>query len=372
MTLISIGGVAIGVWALTVVLSVMNGFEGDLKARILGQNAHGMLMKAGAERVHRVAAGARPGALGPRRGRRHPLPLQRGDDLLRGSGSPARCVKGIDPATIGTVTDLPASIERGGKLDWLSTPELIPASPLRDARRAARRAAGCPASWWGGRWPARCASTSATRSTSSRPFGDLGPGGPQPKSRPFRVAAIFYSGMYEYDAKFAYLDLDEAQRFFGTGDGVTGLELKVSDVDRARPILSRVAAALGGYPYRTKDWGELNRNLFSALQHGEAGDGGDPRLHRAGGQLHHRGHPDHAGAGEDPRDRGPQVDGGRDPLGHEDLRHRGDDHRRGRHLLRAGAGLRHLPAGRPTSASRSTRRSTTSTTCRSGSTRRSG
>ena len=142
------------------------------------------------------------------------------------------------------------------------------------------------------------------------PFGDLGPGGPQPKSRAFRVAAVFFSGMYEYDAKFAYLELDEARRFFGTGDGITGLELKVTDVDRARAILARVSAALGGWPYRTKDWGELNRNLFSALQHGEAGDGGDPRLHRAGGQLHHRGHPDHAGAGEDPRDRGAQVDGG--------------------------------------------------------------
>ncbi len=99
------------------------------------------------------------------------------------------------------------------------------------------------------------------------PLGDLGPAGPQPKSRPFRVAAIFFSGMYEYDSKFAYLDLAEAQRFFGTGDAVTGLEVKVPDVDAARAGHDAGSqVALGGYPYRTKDWGELNRNLFSALQ----------------------------------------------------------------------------------------------------------
>ena len=97
------------------------------------------------------------------------------------------------------------------------------------------------------------------------PFGDIGPAGPQPKSRPFRVAGILYSGFYEYDAKFAYLQLAEAQRFFGTGDSVTGLELKMKDVNTARPVMRRVLGALEGYPFRTKDWGEMNRNLFSAL-----------------------------------------------------------------------------------------------------------
>ncbi len=97
------------------------------------------------------------------------------------------------------------------------------------------------------------------------PFGDLGPAGPQPKSRPFRVAGIFYSGMYEYDSKFAYVDLSESQRFFGT-TSVTGLELRVNNVDAAKTILSRVVYALGGWPFRAKDWGELNRSLFSALQ----------------------------------------------------------------------------------------------------------
>jgi lipoprotein-releasing system permease protein len=98
------------------------------------------------------------------------------------------------------------------------------------------------------------------------PHGDLGPAGPQPKSRPFRVAAIFHTGMYEYDSKYAYVALAEAQRFFGAGESVTGLQLKTRDVDAARPVIRRVLTTLEGYPYRVKDWGELNRNLFSALQ----------------------------------------------------------------------------------------------------------
>ena len=264
MTLISIGGVAIGVWALTVVLSVMNGFEGDLKGRILKQNAHGILMKAGQNeftgwRQVRDQVLAVPGVVGASPFLYNEVMLSSGQRLT------GALLKGIDPATIGTVTDLPASVEKGGKLEWLTTPELIPQGALRDLDEpAARRPlAGIVV----GREMARSLRIDVGDQVNViSPFGDLGPGGPQPKSRPFRVAAVFYSGMYEYDAKFAYLDLDEARRFFGTGDGITGLELKVADVDRARPILARVGAALGGWPYRTKDWGELNRNLFSALQ----------------------------------------------------------------------------------------------------------
>ncbi len=263
MTLISIGGVAIGVWALTVVLSVMSGFEADLKRKILGHNAHGMVMKYGQneftdwretrERVRNV-----PGVTGATPFLYNEVMIAAGQNLT------GAVVKGIDPATIGTVTDLPAAVEEG-QLAWLSTPALVPVSPVRDAAAPPER----------GPLPGIVIGRELARSLRVfvgdqvnvvSPFGDLGPAGPQPKSRSFRVAAIFYSGMYEYDAKFAYLELAEAQRFFATGDAVTGLELKVKDVDAARAVMGRIQSALGGYPYRTKDWGELNRNLFSALQ----------------------------------------------------------------------------------------------------------
>ncbi|TMA11626.1 MAG: FtsX-like permease family protein [Deltaproteobacteria bacterium] len=98
------------------------------------------------------------------------------------------------------------------------------------------------------------------------PLGEMTPTGPVPRSRPFRVACILYSGMYEYDSKFVYIGIPEAQRFFRMGENVVGLELKFADVDAARALGRRVVAALGGFPYRTKDWAELNRNLFSALK----------------------------------------------------------------------------------------------------------
>jgi lipoprotein-releasing system permease protein len=161
------------------------------------------------------------------------------------------------------VTDLPEAIEEG-KLEWLSNPDAIPLPVARDA--ATPVAAGVLPGIVVGREMARSLRVFVGDQLNLvSPLGDIGPAGPQPKSRAFRVAAIFYSGFYEYDAKFVYLELAEAQRFFGTGDSVTGLEVKVANVDAARATLKRVQVALGGFPYRTKDWGELNRNLFSAL-----------------------------------------------------------------------------------------------------------
>ncbi len=263
MTLISIGGVAIGAWALTVVLSVMSGFEADLKRKILGHNAHGMVMKYGQNdftdwRTTRDRVLGVPGIAGATPFLYNEVMISAGQNLT------GAVLKGIDPATIGTVTDLPGSVE-DGRLEWLSDPARVPVAPARDAAEAPAR--GPLPGIVIGRELARALRIFVGDQVSVvSPFGDLGPAGPQPKSRPFRVAGIFYSGMYEYDAKFAYLELGEAQRFFGTGDSVTGLELKVKDVDAARAAMGRIQAELGGYPFRTKDWGELNRNLFAALQ----------------------------------------------------------------------------------------------------------
>ena len=114
--------------------------------------------------------------------------------------------------------------------------------------------------------PRACGSSSATRCNVVSPLSnELGPTGPIPKSRPFRVAAIFFSGMYEYDSKFAYIALPEAQKFFSLDGAVTGLELKVDDIDATRRITRDILFKLDGYPYHTKDWGEMNRNLFAAL-----------------------------------------------------------------------------------------------------------
>jgi lipoprotein-releasing system permease protein len=287
MTLISIGGVAIGVWALTVVLSVMSGFKGDLKAKILGTRSHGMVMKYGQNnfaewREVRQEVLAVPGVVGA-------TPFLYNEVMVSADQSlTGTLLEAIDPGTVGTVIDLPRTIQEG-KLEYLEHPERIP-PPL--GRRGSGGSSDEPVSKRGPSaddGPAPAAGPVRTPSTVLpgivigkemahvlrvsvgdvvnviSPLGDLGPSSPQPKSRQLRVAAVFYSGMYEYDSKLGYIELSEGQRLLGTGQSVTGLEIKVRNADEARPILRRVLAALEGYPYRVRDWGELNRNLFSAL-----------------------------------------------------------------------------------------------------------
>jgi lipoprotein-releasing system permease protein len=300
MTLISIAGVAIGVWALTVVLSVMSGFTSDMKQKILGANAHGMVLKYGDGdftewRDVRTKVLEVPGVVGA-------TPFLYNEVMLSADRNlTGAIVRGIEAKTTGTVTELPRSVEEGD-LDNLDHPEKIPpprfggandrlfddpvdeprpaGTALKvDARTSAGKVSSAPREPGPERLPddvlpgivigrelARTLRVSIGNTVNViSPFGDLGPAGPQPKSRPFRVAAIVYSGMYEYDSKFAYIALPEAQRFFGAGESITGLELKVKDVDAAPTIMRQIVAMLEGYPYRARDWGQLNRNLFSAL-----------------------------------------------------------------------------------------------------------
>jgi lipoprotein-releasing system permease protein len=97
------------------------------------------------------------------------------------------------------------------------------------------------------------------------PLGDLGPTGPMPKSRAFRVAGIFYSGMYEYDMKFAYVQLEAAQKFLNAGHTINGIEITVREPERAQETAARLAAALDRPDLRVRGWQELNKNLFGAL-----------------------------------------------------------------------------------------------------------
>jgi len=81
----------------------------------------------------------------------------------------------------------------------------------------------------------------------------------------FKVAALFESGMYEYDSKMIFLSLTDAQDFLSLGDEVTGIELKVNDINKSDKIGKIIQDELG-YPYWTKDWKMMNKSLFSALK----------------------------------------------------------------------------------------------------------
>jgi lipoprotein-releasing system permease protein len=279
MSLLTIVGVMFGVTSLTVVLGVMGGFERDLKDKILGTTAHGLVMSYLGNfsdwREVQKKIQAVPGVAGA-------TPYIYGEVMITTENAATGAVlHGVDPETISTVTDLNKSIANkgDGRLSDLIYPDRIPRHAVRhsDELPATRHDADVPnggpadddvlpgiaigvemahgMNVWVG-----------DRVTVMNPMGELGPQGPVPRSRAFRVAAVFKTGMFEYDSKFAYIDLMQAQKFFRLGDAVSGIELRFTNVDEARPLMRRIITALGDFPYRGKDWGQMNANLFSALR----------------------------------------------------------------------------------------------------------
>jgi lipoprotein-releasing system permease protein len=97
------------------------------------------------------------------------------------------------------------------------------------------------------------------------PMGTITPMGMVPRMKQVKVVGIFNVGMYEYDSSLAFISLNEAQRFFDMGDAVTGIEIKIDNVYRAKEVAGIIQRDLG-FPYWTKDWMEMNKNLFSALR----------------------------------------------------------------------------------------------------------
>jgi lipoprotein-releasing system permease protein len=98
------------------------------------------------------------------------------------------------------------------------------------------------------------------------PLGDLGPMGVMPKTRKYRIAAIFYSGMYEYDATHVYTTIEEAQSYFAMTNQITAIDVKVDDAENSDRFMPAVVAAVDRPDLRVRDWREINKQLFSALK----------------------------------------------------------------------------------------------------------
>jgi lipoprotein-releasing system permease protein len=265
ITVISVAGVAVGVTALCVVLSVMSGFEGDLKAKILGTNAHLVILRFGTDfsEGEKTAEKARTvkGVSGA-----SPFILNEGM-ISSESNLSGVLIKGIAPKTADSATEIGGYMEAGG-LENLDNPSKIPlrrvSAPNED--EAPKKEPAIPGVIIGRELQKSLKVIPGDVINIFSPMGELGPTGPIPKTRHFKVVGIFYSGMFEYDSKFVYIHLAEAQKFFGMGDNVTGIECRVADVDQAREIAEEVKAELGGYPYRTKTWMDMNKNLFAAIK----------------------------------------------------------------------------------------------------------
>lgn len=259
ITLISVAGVMVGVCSLIVVLSVMAGFEDDLKQKILGTNSHVIVLRYGSNGVAEWQA-LRQEIL-DFDGVAAATPFVYREAMLTTEQSASGVVlKGIDPASVGTVTDLVNGMKVGvgGVLD---TPE-----ERQEAVDALTQSEGPAGILLGEELAGSMQVIVGDKVTVVSPLGEIGPMGTRiPKFKQFRVVGIFHTGMFEYDSKFSYVSLESAQDFFGMGPTVTGIEVKVDDIYAAREIGNGIEARLG-YPYWSRDWMEMNKNLFSALR----------------------------------------------------------------------------------------------------------
>lgn len=371
ITFIAITGVALGVAALLSVLSITSGFQQEFRNKVLGVNAHVLVMKYGVDfdeyrdvmeraRAMPEVAGAGPFLI-------NQMMLSHGD---RPAGV---LVKGVDPEGLVEVLDLPAQIIQGN-LEGLRVPGAAPPEPPESRRRrgsadwtwleeigrrpgqgesaraetaratgvdpgAAPRNSSADAGVAAPVGPEAApeapaptpapgdllspealeaaladdtlalpddsfeaglvehdpdASAEAARSTAMLPglvlgktlarrldihVGDrvslvsplsglgvtMSSDAPRTAvSREYRVIGIFEAGFQEYDSNLVYVDLFEAQQFYGQGDSVTGVELRLRDLTKSAAVAERLERELGG-PFHTLDWEELNHNLFTAL-----------------------------------------------------------------------------------------------------------
>jgi len=257
ITWISVGGVAVGVMALIVVLAVMSGFEDVLKHKIVGTNAHVVVLQLDSHRLtdyeqvlERVRRAPHVVAVAPF--------VYSQVMLSSRTNAMGVVIRGIEPTREQLVTDLIKNIREGG-LERLS-------EEASQASSADEEVALRPPGLVIGRELAKNLNTFlGDEITVVSPIGTITPAGMMPKYRRFEVVAIFDSGMFEYDTSLAFISLPTAQRFFNLGDAVTGLQVKVDDVDRAPQVAQALRHELG-FPYWTRDWTEMNRNLFAALR----------------------------------------------------------------------------------------------------------
>jgi lipoprotein-releasing system permease protein len=283
-TSISIFGVTAGTFLPIVTLSVMSGFETDLKTKIRGAKADVVISVADDRpfddwnEVRKKIAGV-PGILAS-------TPYVEGEVMIRtGPAAAGIILRGIDPPSAPAVLDLQRAL-RDGKIDDLLHPERIgdlptgSFNPFDDldreaARKEAEREAKnekkapreiLPAIILGEELYAHTLRVFIGSDVEvACPMCRMGPTGPRPGLGRFRVAGHFYSGMYEYDSKLAYTSLTEAQKFLAMPGEVTGIDVRARTPDDAREVAASVQAVLGPR-YDVLSWEQLNKGLFAALR----------------------------------------------------------------------------------------------------------
>jgi lipoprotein-releasing system permease protein len=251
-TVISTGGVAVGVTALIVVLGVMNGLRDDLRERILVANPHLRVLTYGSglrlddwrDVIKQVRK--EPGVIAASPEVISQAGITAGQDYGEGVN-----LVGFDPDT-GTmsVTSLPHAITKGD-LSFKTDKPGVDGGILLGSRLASRLSV----------YPGDIVTLVPVTQAKVNPALGVA----VPRFWKFEVTGLFDTGMFQYDNQFVVLSREMAQRFTGLGDAVSGIAVRVADPDRAPAIGAALEKRLG-YPYRALDWQTQNSSLFSALQ----------------------------------------------------------------------------------------------------------
>jgi len=238
ISLLAVAGVTISVATLIVVISVMSGFEKDLKEKILGTYAHLTVTHDGPvadypQLMDQIKKDKRVVAV---------TPYIYGQIMIRMKGKVyGAIVRGIDPQTEVETTELQENLILGN-LDVLEDGVVIG----EELAHTFNLNLGDPISM-------------------IAPATGMPSMGTAPPVLTFEVVGIFNSGMYEYDSRLVYVSLESAQLLFGLGKSVHGVNVKIEDPIKARMVQKRLTEQIEP-PLSVKTWMDLNRNLFAALK----------------------------------------------------------------------------------------------------------
>ena len=236
-TWISVGGVATGVMALVIVISVMNGFGKDLRDKILGFKSH-LLIES-----------------------KEFLPFEYDPKLREQIQKMDPRIQEVTPYILSEMIIRQKSTVTGVLLKGVS-PSFFKALP--PDRKSARRA--FPPILLGQELASLLSVFKGDVVEILSPLETTGPFGVLPKTRKYQVRDLIATGVYEYDTKLAYVPLSQAQDFLEYGSKIDGFELKVSDIYASSKVQKNLKNSTALSSFEIRDWQELNKNLFSALK----------------------------------------------------------------------------------------------------------
>ncbi|MFK8012891.1 MAG: lipoprotein-releasing ABC transporter permease subunit [Marinicellaceae bacterium] len=242
ISMISMAGIAIGVMTVIVVISVMNGFDKELKERMLGSVSHATISSYGNEYIHGwqdalTIANNEEGVVSS-------APYVSSEAMLQGYRTNGALIQGIDPNYEKKVTQISENMEYGS-LDDLQAGEF---NIILGTDLATILGVG-----------------PGEKITVYIPQFKTTAVGIMPRMKRFTVVGTFEMGAYEYDSKLALIHLQDAQKLEKTNGGIEGIRIKTTDLMQAPKIAYHLSEKLGGF-YRVRDWTQENSNFYQATQ----------------------------------------------------------------------------------------------------------